>query len=887
MLSLLHLVVISFLLETKQSSSLLSYEEYTMLVIQLLVNLLKIPDAKSNVLSSNDQISQMHELMIKQMDETKMFKFINALIQKLFIKYDSKVSRNNFTRSKIVEWYFQCLQFLCLVIHSETPETLFAAEKALSRVSNPRPGNNISSSGTAARSSSVAPKASDHDQALLRKLLSAQLDQEESQKASISSRHSRFGTYFITPLSQSKKAQESGDDDDEDGNQAPSDNPMKEVKKMLKPNTVQVVRQVFTAKNPLLGDDAVNIRQLCIREKIRDPIYSSLNIRTQKILKDFLFVFYKHSFNSFFERIWESILYQRESILTQEATDNANHEANFLFLGAFMLDFNRHSYEHHKELNQRLSTVYVREVTFDISSIAAVIELPELIQYLFDRVVPFAYETKDWNTLTQSSYFLKEFILCLHIMFQQKGNKRDYVQIASAMLHKILYEPKRIECIPRMVRLFEPAYLPRHYLTNMVELIHYLLQILQRNEEEQYETFYTKKQTKKKKASEQNGTGGGDDNDNNDTNPVIPVQEDEKPEQYDTQIEFDLERFKQKFASTPSIRPYLLLLEDHILNSPEINSHILDMIQMVSEECDCKILFFNVLTLAFFSKVLSKKNDLYPADKADVQMSERERTNKRMVQMILGLIRDWRAMLLNDTVFGKHHHVEAWFLKTKRGVAILKGEDSDVEEDVYSDSERRSRRQNRRKQGLTSPVFSDNEDMGQTSAGEDAGPVYRIRMARDLQMDPVLAAATGRSVISTEDGEEEYDFESQAEEQEQEQDEDEAPREVAVRRKRKKQSSSSSSTTASSSNTAANNDTDAEEQEEPPSNPSKKRKVVPSSRAQSDSDNDEEDESTQQPAQRAPARRRKRKTAPVTNQQVPGDSMEIETQREEATYDEE
>jgi hypothetical protein len=719
----------NFLLETKQSSSLLSYEEYTMLVIQLFVNLLKIPDAIPNVLAANDQISQMQEMLLKQMDQTRMLKFMNAVIQKLFIKYDAKFSKSNYTRQKVIEWYFLCLQFISLVILEETPESLFEADRSLSLL------RTTSSQNTA---SYTIPKANDYDKEILKKLLEAEEEQQDLKITTVSSRHSRFGGYFVSHFPKTTASDNVLQIEEEDST-------YNEVMKQVQPNTVKVIRQPYSNQVPLAEQDNVKQRQICVRVRLREPHFSRLSTQSKKILKDFLYVFYKHSFNMFFERIWESIVYQRESILNQELAENTNNEANFLFLGAFMLNFNLQNHYHHIELNKRLSIAYTRPVTFDISSIASIIELPELVQYVLDRVINFAYATKDWDTLTQASYFLKEYIVCLGIMFNQVGNKADYTRIASTLLHKILYEPKRTELIPKMFCIFEPVHFPRNYMTNLVELAHVFIEIITRNKE--FETFYTKKKSKKKTETE--SEIDADDN--------MIKMDDDKDNQYDMHQQFDINRFKKKFAHSSTVRALLLLLEDYAINEPKINSYTVDMLEMIAYDCDCQIFLFNVSTLIFFSKVVSKKGDLYPQDKPEVLMSEREKVNKKMVEFMLKLVYNWRTMLIGDTVFGKHLHVEAWFLKTKKGLAILKGEEIDTEEEVYSDSERRRRRRNTRKQGLSSVAFSDNEDIYPTSAGEDHLP-RAIHMARSVDLDDILG---GRNTISMTDGEEEYEFESQ------------------------------------------------------------------------------------------------------------------------------
>jgi hypothetical protein len=775
----------NFLLEREQSSKVLTYEEYTMLVVQLLVNLLKIPDAPRNVLSATDQLSQMQEMFIKQLSRTQMFKFINAVIQKLFVKFDTKASSNLFIRKQVVEWYLLCLEFICLITMDETPEALFEAERSLSKpvqraVASASTTNTSNGTNRAPR---VVAKASDFDQALLKRLVEAEADQTKSQSSGALPRHSRFSGYFVTRL------KDPIDDIIQDSNT--EDTPLQKAKKQVHTNSVKITRKVNTGSNPLSGTDTVvNQRQLCVREKLRNPSFSWLTTSSKKLLKDFLNIFFKHSFNTFFERIWDCInLHKKDSgVVTDNMQDgklsggtrnsDSNYEAMLLYLSGFMLEYNRQNYYHHIELNKRLVSLYTKEAKYDISSIASVVASPEVVNYVLDRYVDKSYEIKDWSALTQISYFLKEVMMCIEMMFQVN----EYTQIASTLLHKLLYEPRRVYIIPRMIRLFQPNQFPRRYLVNMVELSHVLLRIMEQNEKNGYDNFFIKKKkvNRRKKgdpAKKPEQEQKVDQYEYHDEDEEQEEEQENVPVSYDQQNQFELKSFKKKFANRAIVAPYMLLLEDFMLNSVKLNECILEMINMIADknQCDMKLLLFNVLTLAFFSKVLAKKNSLYPSEKSVLMMTERERMNKKLVDTILNLVREWRTIILNDSVFAKHLHVEAWFQKTSKGIDILKGNETDSEERVYSDRERKNKRQSKRTKGLGSEIHSDGEDMGHTDAGEDVPE-------EDMDLDDRPTYN-----FSMEEGEEEFQFEQQQPSSQQEsQQSDEEDEDTTTSKKKKK-----------------------------------------------------------------------------------------------------
>jgi hypothetical protein len=175
------------------------HEDYTISVMTLLVNLLKISDAKPNIATSSDVESNMQELFIKLLKESHALELIIVIVQYLIDQRNS-TSNTIFAKAKLLKWYMLSLELITLLIRNEVPTDLFSATSTTkvlyTTTANAAIRTPLSPVNEQPRQV-VVTASSDYSKKLLREAMAQEQRENTRIKASIPTRHSRFGGSYV------------------------------------------------------------------------------------------------------------------------------------------------------------------------------------------------------------------------------------------------------------------------------------------------------------------------------------------------------------------------------------------------------------------------------------------------------------------------------------------------------------------------------------------------------------------------------------------------------------------------------------------------------------------------------------------------------------------
>lgn len=186
-----------------------AHEDYTISVMTLLVNLLKISDAKPNIASSSDVESNMQELFIKLLKDSHALELIIIIVQHL-VEQRQNTSNTIFAKAKLLKWYLLSLEMITLLMKNETPTDLFTAtstNKVIYTVPSPSDSGRVPSPSDSGRSplstvneqprQIIINTSSDYSKKLLREAIIQEHRERVRSKAQLPMRHSHFGGNYV------------------------------------------------------------------------------------------------------------------------------------------------------------------------------------------------------------------------------------------------------------------------------------------------------------------------------------------------------------------------------------------------------------------------------------------------------------------------------------------------------------------------------------------------------------------------------------------------------------------------------------------------------------------------------------------------------------------
>ena len=329
------------------------------------------------------------------------------------------------------------------------------------------------------------------------------------------------------------------------------------------------------------------------------------------------------------EAIWKQ---QDESIaisntLDQKSTkESLDHESerNLLFMGQFMLSYNRHKYLQKK--NRELKE-FADPVTFDISHISNLLK-DRVIMMIFQKLLTDYFIMQHNLNLSFVVALLREIFTTFRWMTDREysgSNSLTWGRIVSIHLHHILYDPTNTEAIVRLIREFKPYLNSTKYLSQLVLFTDLFITVI--NENLSIEAFFTKKKGDDETMEE------GEDNEN---------QEDISSA---SQKRFELESFKRKFANASMIKQYMYLFRFYDINTPEVNQSIIKMFKYVIEDLEMEIMLFRASFLKLCFNILCNKNFL-----TETSSPLEKQVNQEVVDFCLTVVRNF-FKLVNDDPF--------------------------------------------------------------------------------------------------------------------------------------------------------------------------------------------------------------------------------------------
>lgn len=298
---------------------------------------------------------------------------------------------------------------------------------------------------------------------------------------------------------------------------------------------------------------------------------------------------------------------------TKEALDHES-ERNFLYLGQFMLGYNRYKYLQKKKREEQRSTG--ETVGFDIALISTLLK-EGVVSMIFKKLLSDYFYTQNTFNLTFVVGFLRELFTTFRWMGDKKYSGSDaftWGRIVSIHLHHILYDPTNMESLVRLVREYKPYQNSIKYLSQLVSLVDLFITVI--NENISIESFFMK--SKKGESS--------------------TTEDDEEEEENDSakQKRFELDGFRRRFANPSVLKQYMYLFRFYDVNPPEVNQAIIQIFKYIIEELDMEFMMFRASFLKLCFNILSNKTFIH-----DSLGTYERKVNEEVIAFVLSIVKNF------------------------------------------------------------------------------------------------------------------------------------------------------------------------------------------------------------------------------------------------------